>query len=249
MNSLHGKNILITRDEQGATILADLLRKTGANPMEVPLLQINCKRYEMKAALTQYSWVFFTSQKGVACFLQHEEYAEQLHKCNVAAVGEKTKAALNNRGYKVDFMPSTYNAETMAVQFLQRFNKKERVLFVRGNLSSPVLLRAFDKGKMPYDVVEVYETKQNDVMKRTLQEVSETNEIDYITFTSPSAIDAFLSMVPDFAKWQPIPIVCIGTTTEKKAIDAQFSNILVADVFTIEGMIEKMVQHNIRKDD
>ncbi|MEJ8776321.1 uroporphyrinogen-III synthase [Pseudogracilibacillus sp. ICA-222130] len=249
MSNLQGKNILITRDQQGATILADVLRKTGANPIEVPLLQINCKRFEMKDALTQYSWVFFTSQKGVACFLQHERYAQQLHQCNIAAVGEKTKAALHNRGYVVDFMPSTYNAETMASQFLQRFNTKERVLFVRGNLSRPVLLKAFTKEKIPYDVVEVYETKQNDGMKQTLQKVSERNAIDYITFTSPSAIDAFLSMVPNFTTWQSIPTVCIGTTTEKKAIDAQFSNILVADVFTIEGMVEKMIQHHNGKDE
>lgn len=39
--------------------------------------------------------------------------------CRIAAVGSKTKQAIEAYGYEVDFIPSIYHAETMAEEFLQ----------------------------------------------------------------------------------------------------------------------------------
>lgn len=247
MNELQDKAILITRDAQGATAFAEKLAAYNARPIVTPLLTISCidrvQQTTLPVEIETCEWVFFTSKNGVDCFVQHDDYANALNHCHIAAVGSKTAQALEEFGYTVDFIPSTYNAEVMAKEFLTTYETTKPVLFVRGVLASPILLDAFTKAGRPFYCLEVYETKTNDAMKQSLHSQLTEVAIDYLTFTSPSAVDAFMELVDQPKPFNQLPTVCIGTTTERKALEHGFTETIVPDQFTIEGMIRA-----IRKD-
>lgn len=243
MITLQNKKILVTRAAPDAHRFAEKIRAYGGEPMIAPLLQINCLPIEQRLVLSDYDWVFFTSKNGVACFMKQVVSAGELAACKIAAVGPKTAEAIEHYGYRVDFMPSTYNAEVMAAEFLSKYPKSGLVLFVRGVLSRTVLLDAFTENKRPYHCLEIYDTVVNASAKDHLQSQLAHNDIDYLTFTSPSTVDAFIQLVDQLNTARDIPAVCIGTTTERSAREKGFIHTLVPDHFTTESMLERISQH------
>lgn len=244
---LQGKRILVTRGERQATTFAKQIEAASGLAVVTPLIRIACKQDEREADiihhLADYEWIFFTSVNGVRCFFekvrQHAQ-EESLARMRYAVVGEKTNAVLKENGYEASFMPSTYNAATMAPDFLANYHGKGPMLIVHGQLSGTVLNQAFSENGIAFDCLEVYETKTNTSVQESLTKVLREGKMDVITFTSPSTVDAFVEMTPVYDWIKGVAVVCIGTTTEKRALAHGFTEIVVPDVFTIEGMIEVM---------
>lgn len=247
MKALANKNILVTRDAKGAADFATQLKKEDAHPINLPLLSIECLSSTRDVDMSEGVWVFFTSQNGVECFLKNQKFAASLHHCRIAAVGSKTATALEKRGYKVDFIPSLFNAKTMAKEFLASYETTKPVLFVRGVIARRTLLDAFTQAQRPFQCLEVYDTTINWEVKAPLQRALDEKNIDYLTFASPSAVDAFMTLVEEAERFQALPTVCIGTTTEKQAITRGFTNTIIPEKFTIEAMIHAMQADCIQK--
>lgn len=248
MISLQNKKILITREKHAAEKFAELITAFEGVPIQTPLLQINCISFSesIKHNLQsgKYNWIFFTSKNGVDCFFQQ---GISIANCRIAAVGPKTTQAIEAYGYHVEFIPTVYNAETMAQEFLEIYEDSGAVLFVRGNLSRDVLLEKFTEANQEYECVVVYETVPNLAEKQQLQHTLQTEQIDYITFTSPSTIDAFIELTNEDKTNYEGTVVCIGTTTEQKAKEVGFSNIITPENFTIEGMVDVIHKHLRKK--
>lgn len=251
MSKLRGKNVLVTRDAKGAEVFAKQLKAYGASPIVTPLLEIKClekeTRKQMLPNIDTFEWVFFTSKNGVDCFLKNRQWAMDLNKCHIAAVGRKTAQALEEVGYTVHFMPSLFNAEVMAEEFLTKYKTTHSVLFVRGTLSSSILLDAFEQANRSFHCVEVYETRINSRIKGYLQMQLKEYKIDYLTFTSPSTVNAFIQLMECSEEFKSLPAICIGTTTETIAIQHGFTNTIIPTAFTIEGMLQTMLTHSQEK--
>ncbi|MBY7143241.1 uroporphyrinogen-III synthase [Virgibacillus sp. NKC19-3] len=240
--SLRDKKILITREEKQAKTFSDKVLTYGGLPIVVPLLKISCKdREENKrifSNVNRYEWIFFTSSNGVSCFFQ---LAKQYHVNNailknkrLAVVGHKTENTLKTFGYAADFTPTVYNADTMANEFLSIYTGSGPILLVRGNRSRDVLPTVFAAHGITYDSAQVYEMSYNYQMADRLN-TTLTNTFDFITFTSPSTVEAFVEMtsIPHEAT-----CVCIGTTTQRRASELGFTSILTPEEFTIDGMLQ-----------
>lgn len=238
---LHGKTILVTREEKAGKLFANKINKYGGIALQAPLLQITCLPFgqHIIESINQkkYKWIFFTSKNGVDCFLKQNP---SLDNCKIAAVGPKTAEAIEAYGYDVDFIPSVYNAKTMAKEFFLIEENNNPVLFVRGKISTSVLIDAFTELGRSFDCVEVYDTVINRKEKATLQKNLKKHTIDFITFTSPSTVWAFVELAESNEAYFNIPAVCIGTTTEKSAREAGFKQTMIPNEFTIEGMLESM---------
>src|SRR5690625_1126168 len=247
---LQEKNILVNREESQAHKFAEKIKRFGGNPSIVPLLKVNHvdskNHLKILGNLQQYEWIFFTSAHGVHSFFEswkRDGGARRLTHQKIAVVGTKTNEVLRAYGYQATFIPSTYNAETMAREFLSEYNPKQPVLLVRGKLASSILPDVFTKAAIDYDCLTVYETCINEESKELLNESLHYSHLDYITFASPSTVDAFFSLVENVDQIEGETIVCIGTTTETRAKEKGLSNILVPQQFTIEGMIAEMSDH------
>jgi uroporphyrinogen-III synthase len=251
--SLHGKRILVTREEKQGKQFAAKIRQCGGNPVEVPLLQIACKDAGQHQIffqkLADYRWIFFTSTNGVRFFFQlarkYNVGIKTLQSVSIAAVGHKTGEALKEHGVDTAFIPTVYNAEVMAKEFFEVYHDISPVLIVRGSKSLGILPTAFENHSIDYDAMEVYETAPRLDMKERLNEILNKQEIDFITFTSPSSVETFHALANVDIH---VPLVCIGTTTEKKAKQLGFHSILVAEEFTIDGMIRRLGKYIAKKE-
>ncbi|HEX6592981.1 MAG TPA: uroporphyrinogen-III synthase [Bacillota bacterium] len=256
--ALDGKKVLITREKKQAKEFSKKISNCGGIPIEVPMLKVSCQQHVENDALLRtvddYEWIFFTSANGVDCFFylaeQDDLLPERLLRHKIAAVGHKTERALKRYGLRAHFIPTVYDADHMAQQFLEHYQTSGRVLLVRGNRSRNVLPEQFSMHNISFDAMEVYETMYNDESERKLQKVWKQHTFDFITFTSPSTVDAYVKMkqVTGLQKETGNPvIVCIGTTTEKRAMERGFSNIIVPKQFTIDDMIISMSNYVAKK--
>lgn len=250
--SLLNRKILVTREASQAKKFSKMIAQFGGVPIEVPLLDIHCLKniaYEpLWNRLDSYNWLFFTSANGVACFFQElDERKQTIHlqeTFKIAAVGHKTEEALKVRNISADFIPSVYDADTMSAEFLARYPEEQGpILLIRGTRSRDVLPKVFAENGIIFDALEIYETVTNMKLDSTLQETMYKESFDFITFTSPSCIQAFIEMGGTKYLHSSTVISCIGTTTEKKARQVGFTNIIVPRIFTIEGMIESMATY------
>lgn len=244
--TLHGKKILVTRQRRQINEMSSLIREKDGIPFEVPLLKIMCHQHIEVDAFSSYSWLIFTSANGVRCFFQHVK--EPLNRdINIAAVGKKTAQIIKSYGYEVDFIPSTYNADVMMDEFFELYPSANNFLVIRGNISRSVIPEQLAKRKRSYMLLEVYETIPFIENKQLLIEVLTTNKVDFLSFTSPSAVRAFVELTKEHAQFKQfltIPAVCIGTTTEKEAKRQAFQTTIVPDTFTVEHMVEEMTRYN-----
>lgn len=253
---LHGTRVLVTREKRQAKKLADLVTRYGGKPVVAPLLSLSCKRDDTQQDilhhLSNYKWIFFTSANGVHCFFQllqeHGLPVTALSSCYLAVVGSKTAAVLKAYGYTADFIPTTYNADVMAEEFLFYSSTADPILLVRGSMSRTVLPEELAKNRIPYETIEVYETLFNYDMKVRINELIRNKAFDMITFTSPSTVKAFIEMnTNSIHSIKNIPVACIGTTTEQTVQSAGFTKTIVPDIFTIDRMVAKINDYIARK--
>ncbi len=242
LNDLQQKRILVTRNEPKASEFAAEIERRGGIPLIAPLIRIECTSLNLAnlEAIESYEWIIFTSANGVRCFFKQVE-RQRVKGVKIAAVGVKTNESLRAYGHEADFIPSVYNAKTMAPEFIRDMQPKGKVLIVHGQLSGTILNEAFLQENIPFDCLEVYDTTANADVKSTLQQALQ--EIDWITFTSPSTVDACMTLVDDPEDFYNTPVFSIGTTTEKRALECGFKYVYVPGVFTIEGMLERMSEY------
>lgn len=253
VNDLQNKGILVTREQKQAQIFARKIEQSGGIPYITPLLKINCvvseDHLQTLRDLEQYEWLFFTSANGVRCFFEKWKsyFDNKRMDQKIAVVGSKTNDILKDYGYTAAFIPSVYNAETMAAEFLRKYQTQGPVLFIRGQLSRNVLIDAFTDAGLPFESLTVYETVINTESKNSLNDIVTKKNIEFITFTSPSTVDAFFALIEDVQLIKNKIIVCIGSTTEKRAKEKNLKPILVPEHFTIEGMIDRMGHYIAKK--
>lgn len=247
-HSLNKKRILITREKTQAKLMQKQIENNHGIAIVTPLLKIvpyyDKNKRTIFSSFKNYDWLFFTSVNGVNHFFNQLSNKKLITHSKIAAVGHKTAEAIQTHGYSVDFMPTIYNAETMAAEFLSSAKQVNHVLFVRGNLSRSTLLTEFTKANITYSKIVVYETTVNQAIKDDLlQKLKEG--IDYLTFTSPSTVKAFVELIENkdlLHKAQQIDCFCIGTTTQNTAIKYNFKRTFIPQQFTIESMINKMIE-------
>jgi uroporphyrinogen-III synthase len=191
---LAGRRVLVTRARHQAGKLSEGLRALGAEPVEVPVLEIQPPEdlAALDAALQSlpaYDWLILTSANTVRAL---EERAAKLglalHQppgLKVAAVGEATAAAARKAGFILTFVPDSYVAESL-VKGLIGHAASQKILLVRAAVARdviPVALRAAGA------VVEVVDAYRNVMPESAPEELRRAlaKGIDAATFTSSSS--------------------------------------------------------------
>lgn len=252
---LQNKQILVTREEKQAKSFSNKIREQGGLPIEVPLLKISCKHVEepkkITKLLSECEWLFFTSANGVYCFLSMigsvKKWNKLVNQCRIAVIGDKTAVALREFGHKAHFIPTVYKASVMAEEFLSKYPEVERVLLIRGSLAREELFNRLKKQDLLVQALEVYDTVFNYEVSSELNNQLQLNLFDFLTFTSPSTVEAFVHMAHK-QQYSHIPIVCIGPTTKEYAEKYGFTKIITPKQFTIEGMVEQMTLFKRKED-
>lgn len=239
--SLAGQTVLIPRAKAQTEEMAEAVRMRGGNPFILPLLQIVPITNQFSAEnLSEYDWILFTSKNSVIHFFQLIGKKDLPHTLQVAAIGTKTKQALVNRGCKVAFVPSKFEAEAFVEEFLSLISNEARILFPKGNLARDVIPTAMQEAGFSLHEMIVYETKYNEDAKLPLIKALESGSIDIITFTSPSTVKSFVNLLEgtNWRQWvKRCTIGCIGPTTEREARN-YFTSIIMPQEYTIGALLD-----------
>lgn len=191
---LAGRRVLVTRAAHQAGKLSEGLRALGAEPVEVPVLEIRPPAsYEpLDAALREidcYDWMILTSANVVRPL---EERAAALGvalsdcaSLKVAAVGNATAKAASDAGFRVDYVPESYVAESLAGGLLGKVDG-QRILLARAAVARDVIPEAMRGAGALVDVVDAYRNAMPQAAPKQLRRALEQG-IDAATFTSSSS--------------------------------------------------------------
>lgn len=249
--SLHGKRVLITREEQQAEKMKQLVISNGGIPIVVPLLSFRAVSMtsELQMVIQKlhtYDWLVFTSQNAVAIFLQLVNLQSVSRLPKIAAVGEKTKQFLVEKGFDVEFVPSKFVAETFVAEFLPMLHKGAKVLLPKGNLARDVIAPALRQADVLIDDITIYETCMPEGSRQMLASLLNNKEIDIVTFTSPSTVEHFMKIVREedlTARISDCVVACIGPIARKKAETLGLTVHVEPEVYTVEEMINSLMKY------
>ncbi|MEX2599411.1 MAG: uroporphyrinogen-III C-methyltransferase, partial [Dehalococcoidia bacterium] len=224
---LFGKRILVTRARQQASALSRMLAEHGADPIEVPSIEIQPpESYDAldKALMNiqEYDWVVLTSTNGVHAaaerIRQMGKDARALAGVRIAAIGPATAAALGEFGICPDYMPDTFTSEA-TVEGFKRFDMTgARVLMPRADIATDVLSNGLrGQGATVEDVI-AYRTVIPEDAAGKAREVLESGSVDIVTFTSSSTVKNLMDLLQgDTALLQNVRIASIGPVTSETA--------------------------------
>jgi uroporphyrinogen-III synthase len=237
---LKGKGVLITRAKEQASSLSRLIEKAGGVPIEVPLLSFikTMDVYEeVGASIQSYEWIVFTSANAVRFFFNTWPRQELKKLPSIAAVGSSTQRELSRYGISVDLMPNEYVAESLVETMVKRL-KPCRVLFPKGNLARPTVKVGLEANGFIVDEMTVYETKRPLEAKVMLCEAFQKHRIEIITFTSPSAVDHFVTLLDrEFILHEHLLYAYIGPIAAARAKQRGLPIHIVAKTYTGKGLV------------
>lgn len=249
---LFGWRIVITRSAGQNQLLAERIRALGGEPLEFPMVKIVPPKrgQQMDQALKrvdQFDWLVFTSVHGVKFFLQRMKEMNidirRLGRAKIAVVGPKTKQAVEEYGLFVECMPREHVAEALVETMRLVVAKGERILLPRSNIARDVLPIELKKMGCQVEAVDAYDTVLEDKHQHAIIQELQQGSVHMITFTSSSTVRNFHQLLAgatsSWEEWMKnVKVACIGPITARTAEELGFRVDVVADSYTIDGLVE-----------
>jgi uroporphyrinogen III methyltransferase/synthase len=238
---LFGRRVVVTRAREQASRLARRLAELGADPVEVPAIQLTDPTdggAAMRAAARRltaggYDWVVFTSARAVERFVPLLRDARAFGAARIAAIGPGTADELARHRLVADLVPDRFVAESL-VESLPPGGG--RLLLPRAAVARDVLPEGLRAKGWAVDVVEAYRTVPARPEPAVLAAAATA---DTILFTSSSTVTNYLS-VAGRARVPPF-VACIGPVTAGTAVAAGLRVDVVAGVHTVDGLVAALV--------
>jgi uroporphyrinogen III methyltransferase/synthase len=248
---LTGLTVLVPRARDQASDFSALLRSRGAEPLEVPTIEIRpvAATDELDQAVEDlaarhFDWVVLTSVNGVAALRARAEASGRgpaaLGAARVAAVGPATEAALRAWGVAPDLVPEVATTAALGHAFQAG---PGRVLLARADLANPelaVILRA--KGWEATEVV-AYHTVPVGRLDPAARRRLDRGEVDWVAFTASSTVEGFLR---GYGGPPPpgVRVAAIGPVTADTARSAGIPVATTATEHTIGGLVQA-IEHAV----
>ncbi|MBP2631953.1 MAG: uroporphyrin-III C-methyltransferase [Firmicutes bacterium] len=248
---LFGKNILVTRAREQASVLTNKLEALGANCIEAPAIKIALPdSYEAIdsaiANIASYHWLIFTSANGVDHFFARLDEkgldSRVLSNAKIAAIGVSTANQLRTYGIKADLIPAEFRAEGIIEILEDKIDKGMKILIPRAKEAREILPEKLREMGAIVDVAPVYQTVIGEVDSELLIQKLQDGEIDLVTFTSSSTVTNLLSVLSENGKnlLSKTKTACIGPITAKTCIDYGIEPTIVAEDYTITGLVKSI---------
>lgn len=199
---LKGRTILVTQAVSQARRFTTLLKQKGANVLHCPTIDI--LSHEMKDTakllknLKSNDWIVFMSQNAVSYFFEQlKKYKISkvlLRSVKIGAIGKTTKESLRQYKLRVHLTPAIYESKELANSFKGKIESK-RFLIVSALNGRTVLQEELKKRGAIVETLNVYKTTLPMENATVLQKYLMEERIDAVTFTSPSTVENFMTML------------------------------------------------------
>jgi uroporphyrinogen III methyltransferase/synthase len=250
---LFGKHVLVTRARHQASALSKLLSQCGAQPIELPAIDIQdaLSTEELQEAISNlkhYQWIVFTSVNGVNAFFRQlyslNRDTRALASLKIGALGPATAKALEMRGIVPDYLPEVYTSKDFIAGLGGWDIAGERFLLPRADIADKELTEGIVRlGAEAHDLAVYRTVPVFDAISRAKQLLL-AGEIDVIAFTSSSTVS---NLVAAFEEEPPAmnsaKVACIGPKTADTAAGAGLRVDIVAREHTIPGLVSAIEQY------
>jgi uroporphyrinogen-III synthase len=219
-----------------------------------------------------YDWLIFTSANGVNICLERLRtlgYEPQaLKHVRIATIGPATAAALARYGIIADLVPDEYIAEGVVATLIQDAQRRgnslagTRIALPRAAEARKVLITELQKEGAIVDEVAAYYTfaaAHDDERGREILDLLSHHQLDILTFTSSSTVRNFVEwlrsceqhmqldlqkdLTAALAYVHQVHIASIGPITSQTVRDLGLQVTIEAREFTIDGLVQAIVQH------
>jgi uroporphyrinogen III methyltransferase / synthase len=200
---LFGWRVLVPRTKEQAGSLSSRLRGYGAVPEEVPTISVEPPRnpQQMDKAVRglvegRYEWIAFTSVNAVRAVREKfDEYgldARAFSGLKIAAVGEKTAAAIAAWGLRADLVPSGEQSARGLLEDWPPYDEVldpiNRVFLPRADIATETLVAGLLELGWEVDDVTAYRTVRAAPPPAPTREAIKTGKFDAVVFTSSSTV-------------------------------------------------------------
>lgn len=176
--------------------------------VHAPLITTESLSFDKTLLNTHYTWLVITSKNTVKHFLP---YFKHVKTEKISSIGIKTTEALNHHGIDVDFEPSTYTQEGFIKECT--INPGDKILYPASTKKRPLMRDYMIQSGAEVTEIELYYPKDHDdSIKKIRKNIA---HIDYLTLSSPSAVDSLMGhFTTDELK--SIHFIAIGHVTEAR---------------------------------
>jgi len=256
---LFGRRILVTRPREQAAELVERLEAAGAGVIEAPLVRIlppddPAPLEEACARAGAFDWIVFTSVNAVDAFMERllagPADARRLSRTRLAVVGTATAERLSRYFLKVDLVPSEFRAEAV-IQAMRETGALAgaEILLPHADIGREVIADELRKSGASVTEVIAYRTViaeperdgEPDIYRLLLD-----SRVDVVTFTSPSAVRAFVRIVgeePAADLLKTTVVAAIGPVTAEAARQYQIASTIVPSQYTVAGLVDAIVEY------
>lgn len=237
---LAGRRVLVTRAKHQSSALSEALRQVGAEPVELPVLEIVPLPLEpLELALTTpWDWILFTSANTVRLtgdLVRHLQPMPQ-----IAAIGTATAGALKRFGISVDLMPESFVAEAVLEALVADGVDGKRILLPVAEAARQVLPDGLRAAGAVVEPIPVYRTILPEDPDPHLIANIRSGNVDTLTFTSPSSVRNTMRLLGG-ALPEGVTIACIGPITAQEVAAAGYTVDIVATDSTAAGLVQALV--------
>lgn len=256
---LFGKRIVLTRSVDRARELAEPLENLGAEAIIAPTFRIVAAEDpeaidRAAASVDRFDWVVFESALSAAKLLAAISGGPRdlraLGRASLCAVGPSTAEQLAAYGLKADVVIPELRVEAVPDAMTAHAPVAGReVLVVRPDHERSVLADALTgRGASVTDLI-AYRTQPDapgSPAAQRLYRMLLDGQIDAVTFTSPTAVHRFVTIVGEEQAADLLGstvVACIGPVTAAAALELGITPAVVADKFTVEGLVQALVRY------
>ena len=253
---LFGKRIVLTRPQKQAKEFSQLLAAYGAEPVEVPTIQIvpPASWQAIDDAVTRlgtYHWLIFTSVNGVRPFMERLHVAGKdaraLANLRLCAIGPRTAVELGIYGLTPDVIPTQYQAEGVIAALAHAGVRGSHILIPRAEVAREILPEQLRELGATVDVIPVYRTIAPAVDVASFTKEFCDGRVAAVTFTSSSTVRNFVEVFGGRDAVKSLVaravIACIGPITARTAEEYGLTVTIMPAENTVPALADAIVRH------
>lgn len=245
---LAGRRILLTREREENTPLANALRKRGAAPLLLPAIETVGhepeNRPEVVRNWNRFRWAAFASKNGARYFrawLDMERLPLPPH-IQIAAVGSGTAKACAKAGFPPAEMPEEFTGASLSAHLVANFDPAP-ILLPRGVSGREELASGLSAAGWEVFPLPLYETRRAPLDDEVVAEIE--SGVDAALFASPSAVKSLLERLPLRARRALLAsaLFPIGPTTAEALRAAGGEPAAIPGEHTPEGLLRALAAY------
>ena len=236
MQPLKGVNVLVTRPQQQAHNLCNLIQKQGGMTLLLPTLDIIPLAVATQQIPTDVDKVVFVSANAVNYGAQ---YLTTLQPKHIFAIGKKTAQILQKTIQQpVTIAPEPYNSEALLQRIELQDLTNQKITIIRGQDGRDLLANTLRQRGAHVSYLNVYQRRQPVVDTTWLQH----QQVDIVIVTSGQSLQNLFSMLKQHQWLKATPLVTMSQRVTDLAHQYTQAAIYTASVASDEGLATALLQ-------